>query len=229
MKHIKQGPVDGYDAYVESCRSRRIIPCDRLSYERDACTRQGEQAGHEHAGVAPGHLGTSTQIVDTLPGEQHGGVVQENGPSLRSGAQVNVARARALQEVIALLATAKTREFRLTDCRDEFLNGVAHGLATYASASTALALAPVPERAESSFSITSWAQRFGIPPFTDHLDDPRKRTAAISAALCELYVAVSNEYASIVLETWEADCGREDFSKLAAGDAEQRKDGHALG
>jgi hypothetical protein len=229
MKHIKQGPVDAYDAYVESCRARRIIPCDRLSYERDACTRQDDQAGHEHAGLVPGHLGTSTQIVDTLHSQQREGVVQGNDTSPRVGIPGEGARARALQEAIALLVDAKTRLFRSNDCRDEFLNGVAHGFATYASASTALALAPVPERAERSFSITSWAQRFGVPPFTDHLDDPRKRTAAISAALCELYVAVSNEYASIVLETWEADCDREDFSKLAAGDAEQRKDGHALG
>jgi hypothetical protein len=181
------------------------------------------------AAVGPEHLGTSTQIVDTLPGQKQGGVVQGNDTSPRAGTQVDGARARALQEAIALLVDANTRLFRSNDCRHEFLNGMAHGFATYASASNALALAPAPEHAERSFSITSWSQRFGVPPLADQLDDPRKRAAAISAALYELYAAVSSEYASIVLETWEAGGDQEDLSKLAAGDAAQRKDGHALG
>lgn len=229
MTNYKITSAGDYDAYVESCRLRRIIPCDRLSYERDPCTRQTEQAATEHAGVDPMQIDTSTQIVDTLPGQQQGGVVQENDPSLRVGTQFDGGRGRALQEAIALLCTITTRTFQHDDCRDEFLSGIVYGVATYASAINALAIAPGQAHAQHSFSITGWAHRLGVSPLGDHLDDPHLRNAAILAALNELHTALAGEYASIVLASWEAGRAQEDFSKITAGDVEQRKDGSCAG
>jgi hypothetical protein len=218
MKHIKQGRVDAYNAYVESCRSRRIIPCDRLSYERDA-------------GVVPGHLGTSTQIVDTLPGQQQEGVVQGNDTSPRVGTQVDGARARALQEAIALLSTVMTQTFKRDGCSDEFLNGMAYGVATYGSAIKALAVAPAPGpvHARPRTEIASWAQRFAEMCSPDSPANPQKRIDAMLAEIDELRAALTGEYALMVLENREAGRAQQDLSKLTAGDAEQRKDGHALG
>jgi len=153
-------------------------------------------------------------------------VVQENDPSPAVGSDDGGYGARGLQDALALVFTIVTHMVKRDDCGDEFLNGMAYGVAIFCNAHKAQGIgsAPIEVHSRLDLAIISWAQICGDMCSPRSPADPRKRANAMLEAIEELRAALAGVYAPIVRDKWEAVRAEQDSSKKRDNNAEPGKD-----